>query len=138
MDKNRFAKICAMMTSSFDGERSAAAERASAMLKKAGMTWEDVVERAFTVSARPERFERSTTTRHHQARGAHARSMTFGDYGIRYVLHRLYNLAAEANFTAWEQHFLESLVAQGVADRGATEKQWQSIISMYNKYFPKG
>lgn len=137
IDKNRFAKICAMMTSSFEGERSNAAERASSMLRAAGMTWSDVVDRAFAGAGQSaQRDEASNQPR--PARGAYERHMTFGDYGIKYVITRLTKAALEQDFTEWERLFLESLITQGSMYRGATEKQWHSIVSMYNKYFPGG
>ena len=142
MDKSRFAKVCGLLTSNFDGERSAAAERATQMLRAAGLTWSDVVDRAFGGtgpsthrSEEPEQRQRETAPR--SPRGAHERFMVFEDYGIRYVLMRLCNLESKGGgFTEWESHFLDSLVAQGVNNRGATEKQWHSIVSMYKKYFP--
>jgi len=139
MDKDRFAKVCGLMTSNFDGERSAAAERATQMLRAAGLTWSDVVDRAFGGTGRsthqgggPEEMRQ----REPAPRSRKERHTTFGDYGIQYVLMRLARVANEKKFTEWERHFLESIIAQGALKDGATEKQWHSIISMYNKYFP--
>lgn len=39
LDRVKFAKVCEMMTSSHEGERSAATVRANAMLKAAGLNW---------------------------------------------------------------------------------------------------
>lgn len=43
MDLERFRKVLGMLGSDQDGERSAAALRASAMLKEAGVSWNDVM-----------------------------------------------------------------------------------------------
>lgn len=45
IDWERFGKVLALLTSSHDGERLAAAERATQMLATAGMTWPDVARR---------------------------------------------------------------------------------------------
>lgn len=42
MDLDRFRKILGMLGSEHGGERSAAALKATAMLKEAGLTWENV------------------------------------------------------------------------------------------------
>ena len=42
MDVDRFRKVCGMLGSDHAGERSAAALKATAMLKDAGMTWDQV------------------------------------------------------------------------------------------------
>lgn len=43
LDRIKFAKVCEMMTSSHEGERSAATVRANAMLKAAGLTWTEAL-----------------------------------------------------------------------------------------------
>lgn len=42
MDVDRFRRICGLLGSEHDGERASAALKATAMLKDAGMTWEQV------------------------------------------------------------------------------------------------
>lgn len=43
LDRVKFAKVCEMMTSSHEGERSAATVRANAMLKAAGLSWTEAL-----------------------------------------------------------------------------------------------
>jgi hypothetical protein len=43
---DKLAKVCGLLGSDHDGERSAAALRATAILRDAGWTWRDLVERA--------------------------------------------------------------------------------------------
>lgn len=45
-DLTKFIKVCGMMTSTHDGEALSAVRRANAMLKDAGMTWEQALTRA--------------------------------------------------------------------------------------------
>ena len=42
-ERDKFLRICGMLGSNFDGERSSAALLASRMLKDAGLVWADVV-----------------------------------------------------------------------------------------------
>jgi hypothetical protein len=42
--KQRLAKVCGMLGSAFAGERSAAAKMATDILRKEGITWEDVMQ----------------------------------------------------------------------------------------------
>jgi hypothetical protein len=42
-DHHRFVKLCAMLSSTHEGERAAAALKAADMLAAAGLTWRDVV-----------------------------------------------------------------------------------------------
>ena len=46
IDPDLLAKVCGLLGSDHDGERSAAAYRASQMLRAAGLTWRELVERA--------------------------------------------------------------------------------------------
>ena len=43
---NRLIKVLGLLGSTYDGERVAAAERATAILKKHGATWSDVIDRS--------------------------------------------------------------------------------------------
>ncbi|CAA2139688.1 hypothetical protein [Hyphomicrobium sp. ghe19] len=43
LDVSRFMKLCAMLASPNEGERSSAALKASEMLQAADLTWEDVI-----------------------------------------------------------------------------------------------
>ncbi len=43
---DKLAKVCGLLASSHDGERSAAAHRASAILQEFGWTWRELVEKA--------------------------------------------------------------------------------------------
>ena len=43
---DRLAKLCGMLGSAHDGERAAAAMKATAMLQSLGMTWRELVEAA--------------------------------------------------------------------------------------------
>ena len=54
-----FAKICGLLGSSFDGERAAAAHKATEFLKARGLTWGEFVELALGQAARGGRPGRS-------------------------------------------------------------------------------
>lgn len=45
-DADKLAKVCGLLSSDHDGERAAAAFRATAILRAAGLTWRQLVERA--------------------------------------------------------------------------------------------
>ena len=51
LDSARFRKVCGLLASSHDGERAAAALKATAMLRAAGMSWAQVGVGAATASA---------------------------------------------------------------------------------------
>ena len=58
LDRALFIKVCGLLTSSHDGEVVNAARRANAMLKAAGMTWEEAL--ASENQSRPRKFQPST------------------------------------------------------------------------------
>jgi len=47
---DKLAKVCGLLGSDQDGERAAAAYHATVILRAAGFTWRDVIERAFDPS----------------------------------------------------------------------------------------
>ena len=49
IDQDKLAKVCQMLSSSHQGERAAAAQLATGMLRAAGMSWDDLVKKAFAV-----------------------------------------------------------------------------------------
>jgi hypothetical protein len=52
-ERKKLIKIAAMLSSTFDGERASAAAKVSSILKKAGLTWEDVIRSAGSAKADP-------------------------------------------------------------------------------------
>ena len=57
----KLAKICGLLGSDQDGERSAAAHQATQLLRRHGMTWREVIERGFALSQRSQREPRRET-----------------------------------------------------------------------------
>lgn len=51
----KLAKICGLLGSDHDGERSAAAHQASLLLRRHGLTWREVIERGLVRSERRQR-----------------------------------------------------------------------------------
>ncbi len=85
---DRLAKVCGLLASNHDGERAAAAARASEMLRAAGWSWRDLVERG----TRP-------------APPAPAQHRPCGDHRARAL--RL--LSRARTLDRWEQDFLQSI-----------------------------
>ncbi len=96
---DRLAKVCGLLASSHDGERAAAAAKASEMLRAAGWSWRDLVERG----AKP-------------APPAAAQHQPCGDHRARAA--RL--LAGARTLDRWERDFLASI---GRRAAPLTEKQ---------------
>lgn len=57
-DHGLFVKVCGRLGSDADGERAAAAHKASQMLRNAGLTWADVLTVGAPREAKPERTRR--------------------------------------------------------------------------------
>ncbi len=51
LDVEKFTKVCGLLSSNHDGERAAAALKATAMINEAGLTWEHVARKG---AARPQ------------------------------------------------------------------------------------
>ena len=49
VNQDKLAKVCQMLGSSHLGERAAAAQLATSMLREAGLSWEDLIQKAFEV-----------------------------------------------------------------------------------------
>ena len=91
----RLAAVCARLASDFDGERAVAARLASHMLTAAGLTWQELVSRAFAVPAARQKPPRETAYRQ-------------TDHEAALQVYR--DLLASVELNGWEQHFLETLL----------------------------
>lgn len=112
LDHDRLAKVCELLTSSHPAERAVAADKASAILDAAGMTWTDLVGKAF----RP-------TYEFHQPEKA---STKFGMEAS--VLVR--ELAKHKRVLSdWEKEFVLNLKRFG-AHVTLSDKQWAVVIRL--------
>ncbi|MBL6082092.1 hypothetical protein JMJ56_29375 [Belnapia sp. T18] len=82
----KLAKVCGLLGSDHDGERSAAAHQATRILRSHGLTWADVI-----APARPAAPPRSTT------------------YGAPHVAAATAALRHVERLTAWEATFLRDI-----------------------------
>jgi hypothetical protein len=64
----RFVKICGLLSSSHDGERAAAAAKATDMLRQHGLSWEDVLRPC----PAPQPRQQQQQAGDHRARARHA------------------------------------------------------------------
>ena len=110
---DRLAKVAGLLGSDHDGERSAAAFRASTILHAAGLTWRELVE-----AAGPRSVERKPERQHDAAGTWYDRTHAC-----------LYSRAA---LTDWERKFLLSLASRGPGRR-PSEKQLAILAEIYAK-----
>lgn len=108
---DRLAKLAGLLGSSFPGEHAVAAEKASQVLKAAGLSWRELVERAFrappastpSLSREPERWKWREI----------AEDLADGPYRL----------------TSWEVRFIESLLDQDAI----SERQWAVLRDLARK-----
>jgi hypothetical protein len=101
----RFVKMAGLLGSDHAGERAAAAERCTALLRRHGMTWEEVLR------------TREVVVEVEVNRPPHLRRWSW----------RTYVKAASANahlLSSWEREFVASLQER---DREPTDKQWRIL-----------
>lgn len=123
IDREKLAKICQMLTSSHDGERAVAARMASEMLKKADMTWDELVAQA---------FETPPPRREGEVKPRPTRMMYFDGHNVQEVLFMLNDESPE--YSDWEDQFVTSLLDQCEAYGGCTIKQWIHLKRIAEKF----
>ena len=109
-DRSRLAKVCGLFGSDHAGERASAAQRADRMVRRAGLTWEQILEPA---QQRPPRIIPDD----HQRRARwildqHADQLTAREYAF------LRNVTALARLSAKQAKWLNNIreaVALGAA-----------------------
>lgn len=94
----RLGKLCGLLGSDHEGERSNAAALATRELRALGMSWQELVARAF-----PRCIQAP----------AHAAAPASGDRWCREMLRRL--LGVQHLLTGWEAAIVENIAAKGPA-----------------------
>ena len=110
----KLVRLCGMLTSDFPGERANAAQKASAFIKQAGLTWRDII-------IPPPRADNQ-----HQA-GASA--STAGDWVPDDWHDRAEEILASGRATQWERDFCAHLT--GEWDGDLTDKQEAVLNRIY-------
>src|SRR5262249_51545020 len=121
LDLPRLAKVCELLTSQHAGERAAAADRATAMLVAADMTWTDLIlhERVTSSekSASEAHYSNSTTTY----------SKSGAKHGV-YAAHVIYDLnSKQERLNEWERGFISDLHRKGNRVT-LSDKQWDILV----------
>lgn len=112
LDHNRLAKVCELLTSSHPAERAVAADKASAILDAAGMTWTDLVGKAFRPAYEIEQPDRASTK--------------FG-MSASILVRELAKHKRE--LSEWEREFVSNLKRFG-ANVTLSDKQWAVVIRL--------
>jgi hypothetical protein len=114
MSAEKLAKVCGLLASDFPGERANAAAMATAMLVDMGMTWADLVGRAF--QEKPAKVKR-------EPRKRRERSTTPAPFTPQPEMVDFLTKYAD-DLTDWERKFLISL---GIARRHLSERQLEVL-----------
>ena len=111
---DKLAKVAGLLGSDHDGERAAAAYRATAIIREAGLTWRQVIE-----AAGPRVVEREPE----QPRSG----------GPQWYSKALACAACPGRLTAWERSFLDSLLADGPYRGPLSPKQEAALDRIWRK-----
>jgi hypothetical protein len=117
LDVKKLSKLCGMLSSDYDAERAIAAQRATALLRDAGMTWEELVTMAFEAKE-PQRQSYNPGPQK-------TRRSEWSGLNVRSVCAQLHNISQK--LTNWEKNFLVSIDDQIAKYGGCTEKQWNVL-----------
>ena len=117
LDVKKLSKLCGMLSSDYDAERAIAAQRATALLRDAGMTWEELVAMAFAAQE-PQRQS-------YNQGPPKTRRSEWSNLHVGTVCVRLHDISH--NLTNWEKNFLASIDDQVAKYGGCTEKQWNVL-----------
>lgn len=135
LDADKLAKVCMMMTSAHDGEALAAARRASSMLKEAGLSWAQLIEKLDAPSGtyrggpapyshqrpRPEPADSNQRSRWHDGINSMA------------VLAAVVRGIERFPLTDWEFSFIASISNMRHVKDGLTDKQWETLAGIAKK-----
>ena len=108
----KLAKVCALFSSNFDGERSTAALLADSMVRDAGFTWEQVLSRSGP------KTRRSAWQEPHDLQSAVAMCSTFPECLSEWERRFIASVADSPSLSRKQKQVLDSLV--GKARRFAT------------------
>jgi hypothetical protein len=119
LEPDRLAKVCEYLTSAYDGERAAAAHKASAMLGRAGLTWTELV--GWAVTFRQQEIARATRTA--------TRTAEWNGYHASDLVRELTKKKHAKALSAWERDFIRSLTRWGAGLR-CSQAQWAIVIRL--------
>jgi hypothetical protein len=110
IDLERFSRVCGMLGSAFDGERAAAAETATRMLREAGLTWAELLEPL--------------------AKGTPDKAQSMDGVSAFALVHSVYSRLHFGKCSDWDKAFVSNLVE--LADRFGEQmrlspKQWAQL-----------
>ena len=111
---DKLAKVAGLLGSDHDGERSAAAYRATVLIREAGLTWAEVIR-----AAGPRVVEREPE----QPRSG----------GAQWYSQALACAARPGRLTPWERSFLDSLLAGGPYRSPLSPKQEAALNRIWRK-----
>lgn len=117
IDKNKFSRVCGLLSSDFDGERAAAALLATRMLKDAGLTWSDL-------------FSVVIAQDNPKAAGNATRTARRGDCVASKVVEKCAKLIIRCA-SAWDADYIINLDEMRHRFKGAltlTDKQWTQLL----------
>jgi len=136
----KLAKFAGMLTSDHEGEIAVAARMATRILREAGITWSDLVYRAFTTRSQPVatattngfgpgRSYEQTQQQQRPAGRQYERSNEFTASCQGFKAWDLIRWADKHRFMmdAWENEFINSLMKRGPSVKLST-KQWQILL----------
>lgn len=112
LDHDRLAKVCELLTSSHPAERAVAADKASAILDAAGMTWTDLVGKAFRPAYEFQQPDKASTK-----------------YGMSASVLVRELAKHKRELSEWEREFVRNLKAFG-ANVTLSDKQWAVVIRL--------
>lgn len=139
----RLAAIAGMLGSEHEGERANAARLATLELRRLGLTWAQVMERAFSYRPAQQEFweaPRASQTQHGRAEAAWSQGRRQYSRGVPYtaemdgVTVRDIIEAADENrdrLNAWECKFVDSFVHSGRQE--ASANQWVILQQIAQK-----
>jgi hypothetical protein len=130
LDPDKLAKVCEYLTSSHDGERAAAAFKASTMLRDAGVTWTELVDWAVayhSIKAQPQEAPKAQ-----QDERPATRSAEWKGYRASALVAKL-RAAHEEELSKWERKFVKSLSDWGDALR-CSPAQWDVLLMMSRRF----
>jgi len=136
LDRDRLQKIAGYLASPNDGERANAARMASDMLQAAGLTWAEVIRRAF--ANEPSREEQSQAwgefRQRTYSRRAPQRHKTWQGISATHLIPTIVKWPNNWDrLSSWEQSFLRNVANSDYARQGLTDKQWEAVFGIAEK-----
>lgn len=136
-DVRRLVAIAGMLGSDHDGERANAARLATIELRRLGLTWSDLVQRAFRqITVDPPRpsfragFQQAPPQETRPPRQENRRASRKNGLNL-WEFVRFASLHG-ARLNAWENRFVESFLELG-PKATASERQWQVLLDIAAK-----